>query len=437
MLCKVISFINSSLQKFYPFLPNTLQFKISSCLYQLKKLQYKHIMQVLWRLNMKNIIKIFIVILAALALPLLYSTNINAVGFESKASTFIENPIIFEQKSVKLNTGAKKEVKIITVTPNDSRIRFEVGLPSTMLNKTRAFDQQIKEKKPFAAINGNFFEAYGKIKDPAGHVFINGKLIYGQSGMTSVGITYDKKIIFGKPATFVTGGTEGMDKNIRNSDGSWTYYKWTAYEVNTRSQSKNNVIMYTPERGESVEITKDGYIAIINDNIVSDRFHAKSLTTVKIPKNGYVVYFGEEEADTLHGYDALQLGRKVHYKYTLFKTPNETFPWEKMQWAISGGPDLVIDGEVALATKSKAFSGERFTTMSTSRMALGLTKDGRLLLVSVSSATIEESKEIMKSIGAFQAINLDGGGSTAMYYDGKLIIKPGRELTTMLYIYKN
>ena len=37
--------------------------------------------------------------------------------------------------------------------------------------------------------------------------------------------------------------------------------------------------------------------------------------------------------------------------------------------------------------------------------------------------------------GCVSAINLDGGGSTALAYQGKLIRSPGRELTTTLQIF--
>lgn len=392
----------------------------------------------------KYILKILIIALSLSVLLTFLSadaininTNYTSAALKQLNALPSENPISFQEKAIKITTGTKKGVKIISVNPKDPSIRFEAGIPDTLLNKTKAFEQQVKEKKAFAAVNANLFESYSKIKDPIGHVFVDGKLIYGQSGLTTVGITYDKDIIFSKPATFVTGGADGMDTNIRNEDGSYAYYRWTAYEVNTLSQSAYNVIMYTPERGDSVDIAKNGYIVVVEEDTVVDRFFAYAPKNVKIPKNGFVIYFGEEEARALHGYDALQLYRKVHYKYTMFKNTNEDFQWDNMQWAISGGPDLVIDGELAPASKNPIFSGARFTTMSTPRTALGITDDGRLLLVSVPSATIKELKEIMKSIGSIQAVNLDGGASTAMFYDGKTIVKPGRELATILYIYKN
>jgi hypothetical protein len=41
----------------------------------------------------------------------------------------------------------------------------------------------------------------------------------------------------------------------------------------------------------------------------------------------------------------------------------------------------------------------------------------------------------MKALGAYHAVALDGGTSTAMYFAGRFIANPGRGLTNVLMIY--
>ena len=59
----------------------------------------------------------------------------------------------------------------------------------------------------------------------------------------------------------------------------------------------------------------------------------------------------------------------------------------------------------------------------------------KLVIVSTGSASIQQLRELMLQLGCVEAVNLDGGGSTALAYQGKLIRSPGRELTTTLQIF--
>ncbi|MCW2725059.1 MAG: copper amine oxidase-like protein [Frankiales bacterium] len=66
------------------------------------------------------------------------------------------------------------------------------------------------------------------------------------------------------------------------------------------------------------------------------------------------------------------------------------------------------------------------------RTALGVTEDGKMLLVVVdgrqagysAGMTLQELADLMTSLGARDAINLDGGGSTAIWVNGTLASRP-------------
>jgi hypothetical protein len=49
--------------------------------------------------------------------------------------------------------------------------------------------------------------------------------------------------------------------------------------------------------------------------------------------------------------------------------------------------------------------------------------------------TLWELAKVMRAIGAYHAVALDGGTSTAMYFAGQYIAKPGRGLTNVMMIY--
>ena len=101
---------------------------------------------------------------------------------------------------------------------------------------------------------------------------------------------------------------------------------------------------------------------------------------------------------------------------------------------VSGGPRLLENG-ASCTTLEPGFQEARFTSAVTSRTALGKLADGKLVIVSTGSASIQQLRELMLQLGCVEAVNLDGGGSTALAYQGKLIRSPGRELTTTLQIF--
>ncbi|HIE50488.1 MAG TPA: hypothetical protein EYP85_01905 [Armatimonadetes bacterium] len=42
--------------------------------------------------------------------------------------------------------------------------------------------------------------------------------------------------------------------------------------------------------------------------------------------------------------------------------------------------------------------------------------------------------EIMHTLGCVEALNLDGGGSLALYYNDNFVLHPGRELVSILTV---
>jgi tetratricopeptide (TPR) repeat protein len=83
---------------------------------------------------------------------------------------------------------------------------------------------------------------------------------------------------------------------------------------------------------------------------------------------------------------------------------------------------------------------EGFTSSSlyrpTRRSALALTRKGELLLITVSqSITMEQFLHIMPALGAWHAVNLDGGSSCAMAYEGRAVTGASRDLPCYILLY--
>lgn len=97
--------------------------------------------------------------------------------------------------------------------------------------------------------------------------------------------------------------------------------------------------------------------------------------------------------------------------------------------ATGGTPALVVDGVVDVKEEELINDGLRGKNP---RTAMGYTADNKLIIMVVDGrqsefsvgATLPELAEMMIDAGAFEAINLDGGGSSVMIADNEVITRP-------------
>jgi len=99
---------------------------------------------------------------------------------------------------------------------------------------------------------------------------------------------------------------------------------------------------------------------------------------------------------------------------------------------ISGNCWLVRDGKnvVADSQKKEAGCSASFVNLIAPRTAIGVHRDGSLLLLQVegiedtSGMDLNMFAELLISLDAWAVVNIDGGGSSTSYYDGKVINTP-------------
>lgn len=131
-------------------------------------------------------------------------------------------------------------------------------------------------------------------------------------------------------------------------------------------------------------------------------------------------------------------------------SPAELDPTTATTWnvedALGGGPALVSEGEVRVATNEEVFFGSAIP-YTHPRTAAGITADGTLLLLLVDGrqrqsrgVRLEELAAILVEIGAEEALNLDGGGSSSLVVNGRLLNNPvgrgtEREVMTALGVF--
>lgn len=115
----------------------------------------------------------------------------------------------------------------------------------------------------------------------------------------------------------------------------------------------------------------------------------------------------------------------------LLSMPSGTAEWDQppteasdYPTLIANGPRLIVNG--VIETASFALPSGNHCTGRHNRTAVGLTGDNRLLLVTIDGrtnrgigTTCEETAIIMEELGAVDALNMDGGGTTTMWIAGE------------------
>jgi hypothetical protein len=106
---------------------------------------------------------------------------------------------------------------------------------------------------------------------------------------------------------------------------------------------------------------------------------------------------------------------------------------------VGGGPRLLRGGRVAVSARAEGFAPVQapsffrtFVAGRQPRTLAGVRSDGTLLLVTVDGRrpgwsvgmTLPEAARLMRSLGARDALNLDGGGSSTMTVRGEVVNRP-------------
>jgi exopolysaccharide biosynthesis protein len=158
-------------------------------------------------------------------------------------------------------------------------------------------------------------------------------------------------------------------------------------------------------------------IVVSNEKVISTG-HSNSV----IPPDGYVIY-----ACGIMCTDLERVSLNDEESLELYINPI----WEKTHFAVGGGPRLLKGGSVINCAADEKFRPD-VAKGRAPRTAIGITADGKLLLVCVDGRqpktsdgmNLKELSYLMVSLGATDAMNLDGGGSTTLYLLGKVMNSP-------------
>jgi exopolysaccharide biosynthesis protein len=135
-----------------------------------------------------------------------------------------------------------------------------------------------------------------------------------------------------------------------------------------------------------------------------------------------------------HGCAHAQVGQQVKVFEQLRTARGSSFPLNPQMSIASAGPELLRDGQVAIDAVNEGVFDPRglnnytFSAYRHARTPAGIDRHGRLLLATAdripgisAGLTLTEEADVMRALGAVDAMNLDGGGSTQFASEGRLL----------------
>lgn len=334
----------------------------------------------------------------------------------------------------------KLPVKINLLRLDLTKVRLDVVHAMDAAIGTETVSSMATKRGAFAAINAGFFRLDKSpfLGDAAGVLMINRKLLSESiNNRIALAISNEKnktEIIFGHLTTksrinFSKNNVfslSGINRERRNSE--IILYK-PDFHPNTLTGTGGTEIIFkikcrTPKKPAPAEFCTAKIIEI-----------REQTGSTQISADNYVVSIGNEaprEVESFLGYV------KKYPDSDLFRFENEFIldeavkknAFEKAEDIIGGVPQLIKNGKIEITWEQEK-SSKAFVETRHPRTAVAKLKDGKFLMITVDGRQAESTginlqslAEILLELGATDAMNLDGGGSTTMFLNGKVVNKP-------------
>ena len=338
-----------------------------------------------------------------------------AASAPALAQTRSDSPIIYTNHVV---SRIPLSIHVIKIDRKSQDLRFSTILGGGSVLGMASLTDQLKVAPPelgapLAAINGDFYEkAKGYPGRPRDLQIWNGEVVSHPSGHACFWIDAN--------------GQPRMTNIYSRFRVLWPAGNETPFWLNVE-RTNNTVVLYTAVIGPST-LTKGGIEYQIEDSPAPGGW--RPLGTAQTREVRVVKVSAAGNTPLTRGSAVLSISPELTNKIpilapgALLRLRTETVPdLPGVEMAIGGGPTLVENGKVL------TWSG--WVHLPHPRTAVGWSRDhiffvvvdGRQLDVSL-GMTFSELASYMLSLGCEQAMNLDGGGSAALWAFGSLRSNP-------------
>ncbi len=286
-----------------------------------------------------------------------------------------------------------------------------------------------------AAINAGFFKMTGVYNgDAAGVLQIDGKLLSE---------SYGNRI-----AMLISNSNKMTEVNFAHLDIQYSISigKNTTLDIDgvNRQRGKDETIIFTPEFHRTTLTDQNGIEIVVRNGKISQILNTGSNL---IPHDGFVISTsGTKQQQAInvcrinakvslgssrpwYYYDDESERKRVEKKEKPLSKINDK-DFEKAEDIVGGVPQLIKNGKIEITWEQEKI-GKEFVETKHPRTAVAKLKDGRFLMITVdgrsessSGISLPNLAEMLLELGAVDAMNLDGGGSTTMFVKDKVVNVP-------------
>ena len=275
-----------------------------------------------------------------------------------------------------------------------------------------------RRHKALAAINGGFFEMSGTFRgESVGALKIDGEWVSEpEQGRAVIGF----RTVDGKIETYI-------DRIALRQELVLPSGKTLTIDGMNRDRGRNELVIYHPHFHVVTLTMPDGVEVAIRNGKVTDIYdkHGSS----RIPADGYILSVsGRKHADLLAH---IKQGDAVQIRETVIpERVGDSDLWASFAHIIGGGPLLLRD-ETAPSTEAYEREGfdQAFHSFWHPRTAIAKKADDTLLFVTITAAEagvrrgvmLPKLSELFLEWGATDALNLDGGNSSMLVIQDKVV----------------
>lgn len=338
------------------------------------------------------------------------------------------------------------------VTKEISGLNVKINLLRLDLKKVRldvhhALDKAIglettssiaKRNGAVAAINAGFFRLDKSefAGDPSSSLVIDGNLV-SETTNGRISASFQNRsdrtnVQFGHFSAYAIAGF-GVDSTF-------------SFDGLNRERKDNEIILFTPEMGDNTNTKAAGTEIVLTEcrrrEMASwcEKAVINTSGNSAIPKDGYVISIGNEAIEKSNGiiYFARNRNKRpIEFENIIrvvfhveSKSEIGSSPFNGVEDLTNGVPQLIKNGKIDITWEQEKTS-KSFVETRHPRTAVAKLRDGKFLMVTVDGRSessggisLYDLADYLLSLGAVDAINLDGGGSTTMFLDGKVVNTP-------------
>lgn len=336
---------------------------------------------------------------------LTFVCSTNNVNAQVKFTEPISPGVTREEHVV--NYGNKNAVvNLLKIDLSNPYTELEVVAGAGKYTKKATVSQMASRTDAVALVNGDFFNTLLQ-GSPEGPSMVNGKLQTSPVryyGLYSLGISNQNKAYI-EEIKF-SGNVKAPNGKTYPIDGLNKSYYW--YEGTNEYSHQNKIQLYNDFWASASRGEKTNTEILVNGNGVVEQISVGKNFPFPVPDGKYILQVDGTAYDFFN--QNVKIGSKISINYSI--SPNHNF-----KFLVGGHALLVENGQIKKYTKDvNVLGGVR------ARTAAGISKDGKTLYIAAAEGRTSRSaglslnslSQFMVDTGSYKALNLDGGGSTAM-----------------------